>query len=399
MSMENVKPAVSFLVPHDLAHPLEPTGQGVLSGFSAVIKDMFDIEGYRTGGGSPHWLDSAEPAVRHSAVVENVLRAGARITGKSICDEFFYSISGVNAHYGAPVNPRAPGRLPGGSSSGSASAVAHGACDFAIGSDTQGSIRVPAAFCGVYGFRPTWGRVDATGAMSMSEEFDVVGWMSNAPGLMPRIGSALLTGPAQRLTRAYRVLVVRELVEQADSPIQALFDTFLAHAGLERENMSLSLDEIDRWREAIRTVQAFETWETYGRFIIDKAPDLGPGIRERMRYASEVHRDAWKSQRAVVIDAREWLRQLLTPGTVLALPTTPCVPPLLDIAGADLEDFRLRTMRLTCIAGVGGLPQLAIPFGTCAGLPVSISLIGAAHSDEALLEEACRLSRYCGFSV
>ena len=156
---------------------------GLLAGLTVVVKDMYDIVGSRTGGGSPEWLAEQKPATRNATVVEQILAAGAIITGKTICDEFFYSVTGVNAHYGTPRNLRAPGRLPGGSSSGSAAACGANACDFAIGSDTGGSVRIPASFNGLYGLRPTHGRIDLAGAMAMAPSFDVGGWFANAPGI------------------------------------------------------------------------------------------------------------------------------------------------------------------------------------------------------------------------
>src|SRR5262249_23455808 len=146
-----------FFVPHDLKAPLTGAATGPLEGFSGVVKDMYAIAGERTGAGSPDWLNYAKPAAKNCAIIDRLLQAGATITGKTICDEFFYSVVGANAHYGTPVNVRAPGRIPGGSSSGSAAATAAGACDFALGSDTGGSIRVPASLCGVYGIRTTHG--------------------------------------------------------------------------------------------------------------------------------------------------------------------------------------------------------------------------------------------------
>src|SRR3989475_4252408 len=139
----------SAFVPHDLPAPIAGAAQGPLAGLTVAVKDMYDIAGTRTGGGNPDWLDAHPPAASHAAAIRRILDAGATIIGKTICDEFFFSVTGANAHYGTPVNPRAPGRLPGGSSSGSAAATAAGACDFALGSDTGGSVRVPASFCGV----------------------------------------------------------------------------------------------------------------------------------------------------------------------------------------------------------------------------------------------------------
>src|SRR5215472_1554424 len=190
--------ALSAFVPHDIKAPIAGAANGPLAGLTCAVKDMYDIPGYRTGGGSPEWLAEASEATSPAAAVRRVLDAGATIIGKTICDEFFFSVTGANAHYGTPVNPRAPGRLPGGSSSGSAAATAAGTCDFALGSDTGGSVRVPASFCGLYGIRPTHGRVDLSGAMAMAPSFDVAGWFATGPGVFRRVGEALLEGTAAR---------------------------------------------------------------------------------------------------------------------------------------------------------------------------------------------------------
>lgn len=150
---------VGALVPHGLCSPLLGSGSGPLAGKTFVLKDLYDIEGRKTGNGNPAVFERAEPAKRSAAVVTALLDAGAGCTGVAICDEFFYSIAGVNHHYGTPQNTHAPGCIPGGSSSGSAAAVAAGMCDFAVGSDTGGSVRIPASFCGIYGLRPTHGRI------------------------------------------------------------------------------------------------------------------------------------------------------------------------------------------------------------------------------------------------
>ena len=206
----------SAFVPHDLAAPVTGAPTGPLAGLSVAVKDMYDIAGERTGGGNPDWLAAHPPATAHSAVVAKLIGAGAAITGKTVCDEFFFSVAGVNAHYGTPLNPRAPGRIPGGSSSGSASAASAGACDVAIGSDTGGSVRVPSAFCGLYGIRPTHGRVDMTGAMAMAPSFDVGGWMSTAPGVLPgaRAGSARSRHAAP--ARVEKLIVLDDAFAQSD---------------------------------------------------------------------------------------------------------------------------------------------------------------------------------------
>src|SRR5436305_3062025 len=210
------QPLAAF-VPHDLKASISGAATGPLAGLVGAVKDMYDIAGYRTGGGSPDWLAAASEATSNAAAVRRILEAGATIIGKTICDEFFYSVTGANAHYGTPANPRAPGRLPGGSSSGSAAATAAGVCDFALGSDTGGSIRIPASFCGLYGLRPTHGRVHLSGAMAMAPSFDVAGWFANGPGIFRRVGQTLLEGTAHPAS-IDALIVLEDAFEQADAP-------------------------------------------------------------------------------------------------------------------------------------------------------------------------------------
>src|SRR5262244_2129404 len=219
----------SCFVPHDIAAPIKGAKSGPLAGLIAVVKDMYDIAGERMGCGSPEWLATHAPATRNCPLVQKILDAGATISGKTVCDEFFYSVSGANAHYGTPVNARAPGRLPGGSSAGSAAACGANACDFALGSDTGGSVRVPASFNGVYGLRPTHGRVDLSGAMAMAPSFDVAGWFAAAPGILRRVGTVLLQGHAveERITRLF---VASDGLAQADDAVAALCREFLSRA-------------------------------------------------------------------------------------------------------------------------------------------------------------------------
>jgi amidase len=361
---------------------------------------MYDIAGTRTGGGSPEWLAAQQPAARNATAVQRLLDAGAIIVGKTVCDEFFYSVSGANAHYGTPANLRAPGRLPGGSSAGSAAATAAGACDIALGSDTGGSIRIPASQCGIYGLRPTHGRIDTSGVMEMAPSFDVPGWFAASPGVFRKAGAVLLDS-ARVDALVARLLIVEDAFEQADPPVAALHVAFLEQAKRALPvpaRLRIAPQGFDPWREAFRIVQAYETWATFGDFITRAKPKLGPGIRERMAFAATVGKADSEAARAVLAPARAHVRALVPPGTVLALPSAPSIAPLIDTPGEALEDFRVRVMRLTCTAGLAGLPQVSIPAGTVAGCPVGLSFIGWAGGDEALLDLALRLSRYCGLT-
>jgi len=390
----------SFFVPHDIAAPIAGAVDGPLAGLTVAVKDMYDIAGERTGGGTPDWLAAQQPATRHAGAVERLLAAGATIVGKTVCDEFFYSVTGANAHYGTPANVRAPGRLPGGSSSGSAAAMAAGLCDMALGSDTGGSIRIPASMCGIYGIRPTHGRIDLSGVMGMAPSFDVPGWFAGGPGVFRRAGAVLLGGvrveaPPESL------LVAEDAFAEADDPVAALLRAALAdmEAALPSPRpVRVASDGLDRWREAFRIVQARETWATFGDFITRHRPRIGPGVKERMAFAATVSAADAAAAKRVCEEARTQIRALLAPGTVLALPTAPSISPLIDSPPDALESFRLRVMRLTCIAGLGGLPQVNLPVGTVAGCPVGLSFIGWAGSDEALLDLAVALARHGGLT-
>lgn len=388
----------STFVPHDLKAPIRGAAEGPLAGLTCAVKDLYDIEGERTGGGSPEWLASHPPATKTCSVVRRLLDAGATVIGKTVCDEFFYSVSGANAHYGTPINVRAPGRLPGGSSSGSAAAVAAGACDFALGSDTGGSVRIPASLNGIYGIRVTHNRVDLAGAMAMAPSFDTAGWFAAGPGLLRKVGHVLLEGKSEPAP-VKRMLLAEDAFAQADAPVAGALRDFLRRAAAELpalETVSIAPQGFDAWREAFRTVQAREIWEIYGAWIEATKPKLGPGIKERLAYASTVTASDAEAGRALLAEARTQIRNKLVPGTILAIPTAPCIAPPLDASADLLESYRTRVMRLTCIAGVGGLPQISLPVGIVDGCPVGLSFVGWAGADEALLNMAVTLGPYCG---
>ena len=391
----------SCFVPHDLAAPLKGAASGSLAGLSAVVKDMYDIAGERTGCGSPEWLATHPPAARNCPPVQKILDAGATIIGKTVCDEYFYSVSGANAHYGTPVNIRAPGRLPGGSSAGSAAACGAGLCDFALGSDTGGSVRVPASFNGIYGLRPTHERIEHSGVADMAPSFDVPGWFAATPGVFRKVGAVLLDnrGVAAQINR---VVVLEDAFAQAEEPVADLLRTLLEFMSDDLPEMAhgrIAPDGFDPWREAFRIVQAYETWQTFGAFVTKHRPNIGPGVKERMQFASTVTSAQADASREVVNKARDHIRQIVVPGTVLALPTAPSIAPKIEISGAELEEFRTRVMRLTCTSGISGLPQMNIPGGTINGCPIGLSFIGWAGGEEALLDLACKLSRHCGMAA
>ena len=294
---------IGAFVPHS-PPPIAGAAAGPLANLSFAVKDLYDIAGYVSGGGSPEWLASHGPAQATSPLVTALLAAGADLIGKTVCDELFYSVAGENAHYGTPVNVRAAGRIAGGSSSGSAAAVAAGLCDFALGSDTGGSVRVPASFCGLFGLRPSHGRVCLDHALAMAPSFDTAGWFTRDAALCRDLGRLLLEGPAVDAPIT-RVLLASDAFEQADLSVQQALRVYIARQaqGLrDPQPITLALAGLDTWRECLRICQGFEVWQQFGAWVETTRPRFGPGIRERMAMASHIDRASATAESSGSID-------------------------------------------------------------------------------------------------
>ncbi len=387
---------VGAFVPHSLP-PMAGSGQGPLVGHTFAVKDLYDIAGYATGGGSPDWLRTHEPATQTSGAVQRLLDAGADMVGKTVCDELFYSFTGANAHYGTPVNVRAPEHLPGGSSSGSAAATAAGLCEFALGSDTGGSVRLPASFCGLYGLRPTHGRVDLSHAMAMAPSFDAAGWFADDAELFRKVGPVLLDD-AGVPNRIERLLIADDTFVWAEDSVSAPLGRFIDRAEPDlpsMENVKAVPHGFDESRECFRILQAAEVWRTFGAWVEATKPTFGPGIKARFEAAARITAAEVAEAAALQRRIREGLDALLMPGTVLCLPTAASLPPTTDPNGPEMDNFRARTMALICLASLSGLPQIAIPAAENGGCPVGNSFIGWRGGDEALLDLAVRLAPHC----
>ncbi len=383
---------VGAFVPHS-PPPLAGAHHGALAGLRFAVKDLYDIAGFVTGGGSPAWLASQAPAQTTSPLITTLLAAGADLLGKTVCDELFYSVAGENAHYGTPINVNAPGRIPGGSSSGSAAAVAAGLCDFALGSDTGGSVRVPASFCGIHGLRPSHGRVSLNHGLAMAPSFDTAGWFTRDAALCARLGRLLLDEQAIDAPIT-RVLLADDAFAVADVSVQSALHDFIACHGehwRDRQSVALAAQGLDAWRECLRICQGFEIWRQFGAWVQATQPDFGPGIGERMAMASRIDAESAAEAAHVRSTLRAQLDALLTPGTVVLLPSAPCIAPLRNLETVAADHFRRRTMALTCIASLSGLPQLSVPAVSVDDCPVGLSLLGWRGGDQCLLDFACRL--------
>src|SRR5262249_23337023 len=200
---------------------LPPTGDGPLAGLRFAVKDLIDIAGRKTGCGNPSWRDTHPPARNHAVCVDQLLTAGAHCVGKTVSDEGAFSLIGGNHFYGTPLNPRAPDRVPGGSSSGSASAVACGLADFALGTDTGGSVRVPASNCGVWGLRPSHDFISVAGVMPFAPTFDTVGIHARSAEVLARAAPALLASAPAPSAAPRNIYILREAFALAEPPALA----------------------------------------------------------------------------------------------------------------------------------------------------------------------------------
>ncbi len=381
---------------------LTHTADGVLRGRRFAVKDVFDIAGTRTGFGNPDWLRTHPPASATAPVIETLLGAGADLIGRTLSDELTYSLTGENPHYGTPLNPAAPDRIPGGSSNGSVSAVAGGLVDFALGTDCGGSVRLPASYCGVIGVRPSHGRISVAGVIPFAPSFDVVGWFARDAALNETIGALLLN--ATVTTRLpTRVLVADDALALVAPPVRAAFSAALTGVTAvlgSAHGITLSADGLESWFDTFRVVQGAEIWSRRREWIQREQPHIGAGVRERLAWASTLEttqiRAAIDRHRAI----RARLDDLLGVDDLLCLPTSPRVAPLKSAPASTLEnEYRSQAMCLLCSAGLGGLPQVSVPLASVDGLPLGLSLIGPRGSDMRLLALARVLCERAGVGV
>lgn len=368
--------------------PLRLTEAGPLADLSFAIKDLFDIAGYRSAWGNPDQLRDGAIAVATAPSVLVPLAAGATMIGKTQTDEVACGMFGMNPHFGIPINPKAPDRVPGGSSSGSASAVAAGFADFALGTDTGGSIRVPASFCGIYGLRTTYGRVSAAGVMAMAPSFDTVGWLANDPKTLRRVAECYF-GPARK-PKPPRLLLARDAF---DIPEHAIGEALLpiARALGEAKEITLYDEGVAFWLDTFRPLQLHDLWSTLGAWGTTPGRTLSQAVDERIKLASTVKPEAV----AAAVPRREALTDrlldLLGDDGVIIIPTAHDLPPRRDAPVSAQIAFREKTLALTCVASLTRLPQIAIPATLVDCCPVGLSLIGSPRSEAQLIAIAEQL--------
>jgi amidase len=379
-----------FLDYADTPVPNAPTG--ALFGLTLGVKDIFDVAGYPTGSGNPEFPTGAFTARETAPAVQMLLDEGAHFVGKTQTEELAFSLMGQNVHFPHPVNPRAPDRVTGGSSSGSAAAVAGGLCDIATASDTGGSVRGPASFCGLIGLRATHGRIPLSGAMKLAPSLDVFGWFARNAQTYGKVADVYFGSAAPGKT--FRPLSLSALDQLVLGPEEAseyarMADRVADVLGASKEAKPLS-HSIEDLYWIFRRIQAYEAWAVHGEFV-SGATNMDPAVRARFEFGRDMGCSAAVDETKTRNAFRTELEDLLGDDGVLVLPTMPGAAPLSRSTAEALQDYRERALRLLCLSGLSGLPQITVPLGTVHGAPFGISLLGPRDSDRALVDLAARI--------
>ncbi|CCH86952.1 Amidase [Modestobacter italicus] len=361
------------------------TGSGPLDGVGLAVKDLVGVAGHPIGAGNPVKLAESAPAAASAPVLAALLAAGAHVRGIARTDELAYSLSGTNVHSGSPANPWGAGLVVGGSTNGPASAVARGTADVGVGTDTAGSIRVPASYCGLHGLRPTHGAVPLDGVLPLAPSFDTLGWLTRGAGLLHRVAGVLLPAAAPVTS----LVLAEDLLALADPPVAAALaaaaDELAAASGLPLSRAALATsEERERWFTAFRAVQGAEAWAAHGDWITAHPGVLGPGIAQRFADGAAVTPDQLAAGRAAVAEGRAALAGRLPAGVAVLMPAASSTAPPITADPARKAEYRAATLRLTCLAGVGGLPVAVAPAALVDGLPVGLAVLGAGGTDTAL---------------
>jgi len=343
-------------------------------GVRLAVKDLIDMVGVPTTAGCRAVANEAEPAAADASCLAGARAAGARIVGRTNLHELALGVTGVNPWYGTPVNPLDPRLVPGGSSSGSAVAVATFDADVAYGSDTGGSVRIPSACCGTAGLKTTWGRVPLDGVWPLAPSFDTVGPMArDVAGLV--LGMELLE-PGFAVGEADRVTVARLRVD-AHPAIDAAIDRALAVVGWD-----VSAIDMPGWQDATTAAGILlvaEAWETDHELVERRSDEIGADVVGRLRLGLAIDAGALESARKTREEWGSYLDEVFQRVDVIATPTLTVFPPSLD--GGE----ELLMARCTLPVNLAGVPALAIPVPTSEALPASVQLIGPMHGEEKLL--------------
>ena len=378
-------------MPHSPLSDINLINLGPLSDLTFVVKDMCEIKGFKSSCGNPDFYEKCLPADDFAPFLKDILNKGATLKGITICDEFFYSLIGENGHYGTPANLNAPGCVPGGSSSGSAAALTTDLYDFSIGSDTGGSVRVPASFCGLLGIRPTHNRINTKGVYPMAPTFDTIGWFAKDVNTFKKVGFSILNQNDKTKTSFKDFVIAEDILELANSDIINLFNNYINNSFPEIKKIRLSKHNKDVIADNFRILQGGEIVENVIPWILKNKPKISPEINNRIEMAIKITKDEINQAVKFRENLKKEIELTLPEGLIALFPTTPFSSPKCGQSDEQLSSYRKKLMEFTSIAGMTSRPQISIPkFKDNTG-PIGISLLGWRYSDEILLENITNL--------
>ena len=380
---------------------IEPTGIGPLSGLTFAVKDVIDIAGRKTSYGNPDWGQHHPAPVTHAICVDQLLSAGAQCLGKTAVAELAMSLTGENPHYGTPKNYKVPERVPGGSSSGSASAVAGGFVDFALGTDSGGSVRIPASYCGLFGMRPSPGSVSVSGVLPFTPFSDTVGILAQSAPLLAHTMAVLQAVEIPKNISVNQIHLLEEAFDLADSSIQEALNgavtelSNLTTKGVVRTSLkeivgNTELSTLDAWGELFMGLQLAEIWSTFGTWVVNGKPNVSESTGAIIEKGKDFKRETLERMLAHREALARQVEKVLHPQDLLCIPTSPVLAPVLNslVTLEDASKYMTRTLRMTSISCIAKLPEISLPLAHVNGAPVGLSLLAAPRQDAFLLSVA-----------
>lgn len=404
MSSHSIESSKAFVNTFEI----KPRNSGELRDLSFAVKDNIDVGGFATSFGSTSWLESHSPATNHATCVEQLLSAGATCVGKTISDELTCSLDGENLYFGTPLNPITPDRVPGGSSSGSASAVACGLVDFALGTDSAGSIRVPGSNCGVFGLRPSLHRISESGVLPFAPSSSTVGVLACDLKTLERVAKVLLSSCERGTASIGRIYLLKDAFSLASREISIALEKEISglakRSSVVIEPVSLSeivgeKTDLESWRrEIFSPLQCSEIWNAVGAWIEDKRPQMSPRVSESMKHFKSFDRSSLSRALSLREKMFHKVADFVGPDDLVCFPTVPRVAPFigeLDEKERNM-DYYMRTMSVTCFSSVAALPEVTLPLVKVNGASVGFSFAASHRRDEFLLASVSELFQRFG---
>ncbi|XP_034903036.1 outer envelope protein 64, mitochondrial isoform X1 [Populus alba] len=394
--------------------PPAPAAKQTLAGLTFAINDIFELEDYVTGFGNPDWARTHEAAEKTAVTVTALLKNGAVCVGQTVMGELGFGVSGENMHYGTPINPEMPAHVPGGSSSGSAVAVAAGLVDFALGTDTIGCIRIPAAFCGLLSFRPSHGAVSTIGVLPNSQSLDTVGWLARDPSILLRVGHTVLKLNTVEPRRARHLIFADDLFQlskvpkqKAEGVISKAFENLSGYQPQQHINfgqhISLNVPSLKGFRDqstklqngisnlkalcsAMVSLQRHEFKTNHEDWVKSVEPKLASDVSDNVLTAINTTHENIKALYDIRKELRACMQILLKDNGILVIPTIADPPSKLNSKKRDTVESHNRALILSSIASMSGCCQVTIPLGKNDGCPISVSFITFHGGDKFLLD-------------